>query len=562
MFSADFHPGKSAIFRRDSDPNASVSGQLISNRQRVLVWSALGVVVVLAVLCAVLIAQEQRKIRIAAASVISKPLERVTEINAAFEELHALNAQPCSDLHLAALRSFAFRSAVIRDVIYQGESDGLRCSGNLGRAASTLPSKNPDFITETGRRVWRNIELPLSAGVKSTLIKEGGYELLVAPEKQPATVEDGYYALSVVLLNRASSSMLVIRGKDPGIAQPLFVSGSTYWARGDLVSVACLPGQTTCYVLKARGLAVLMSNLILVIFTGLLAALSTAIGVASWRARRFRARTIDALLRGAVERKELFMHYQPIVDNRTGETVSAEALMRWTLRTGESVSPLVFIPIAEASDLIGQLTCLALQRVSEDFGTFLRAHANFKISVNVVPADMVDSRFHLSLQRYFEEQGIAPKQLAFELTERTSAKLDSAMAVMHELGNRGYEICIDDFGTGYANLSYLSDLNVDKIKLDKKFTDTVGTGSLRERIVPAVIELAKDLGVQIIVEGVENEEQVKYFRNRGVHLMQGWLYGRPQSSAELIRFLEATQPCMSPPKAVIAERGRLELLVT
>jgi len=514
---------------------------MVSNRRRIIAWSTLGIVATLAVLCAFLIADEQRKIRTAAAAVISRPLERVAEVNAAFAELHALDARPCSATHLEALRSIAFRSAIIRDVVYQGEGAGPRCNGNIGAAASSLPSDSPDFTTETGRRIWRNVDLPLSPGVKSTLVKEGTYELLIAPEKQPATVEDGRYALSVVLLNSATGTMLVVRGADPGIVQPLFISGSTYWLRGDIISVACLPGQVTCYVLKARGLAVLMSNLMLLIFTGILAGIGVAFGIASWSARGYRMRTIDALLREAVAKKELFMHYQPIVDNRTGETVSAEALMRWTLKSGESVSPAVFIPIAEANDLIGKLTLLALQRVSEDFGDFLRTHKNFKISVNVVPADMMDSSFHQSLQHYFEEAGIAPTQLAFELTERTSARLESAVTVMLELGGRGHEIYIDDFGTGYANLSYLSDLKVDKIKLAKKFTDTVGTGTLRERIVPSVIELARELGVEIIVEGVESNAQVEYFRDLGVHLMQGWFYARPLPAEALIRTLEAAQ---------------------
>ncbi|OAK61371.1 hypothetical protein A3K87_20770 [Variovorax paradoxus] len=541
MSRADFHPSNSTISRRDNDPEASVLGQMVSNRRRIIACSALGIVVTIAVLCAFLIADEQRKIRTAAATVISRPLERVAEVNAAFAELHALDAQPCSATHLEALRSIAFRSAIIRDVVYQGEGAGPRCNGNIGAAASSLPSDSPDFTTETGRRIWRNVDLPLSPGVKSTLVKEGAYELLIAPEKQPATVEDGRYALSVVLLNSATGTMLVVRGADPGIAQPLLISGSTYWLRGDIISVACLPGQVTCYVLKARGLAVLMSNLMLLIFTGILAGIGVALGVASWSARGYRMRTIDALLREAVAKKELFMHYQPIVDNRTGEAVSAEALMRWTLKTGESVSPAVFIPIAEANDLIGKLTLLALQRVSEDFGDFLRTHKNFKISVNVVPADMMDSSFHQSLQHHFVEAGIAPTQLAFELTERTSARLESAVTVMLELGGRGHEIYIDDFGTGYANLSYLSDLKVDKIKLDKKFTDTVGTGTLRERIVPSVIELARELGVEIIVEGVESNAQVEYFRDRGVHLMQGWFYARPLPAEALIRTLEAAQ---------------------
>ena len=115
MFRADFHPGKSTISRRDNDPDASVLGQMASNRQRIIVWSTFGVVATLAVLCAFLIADEQRTIRAAAAAVISKPLERVAEVNAAFAELRALDAQPCSATHLEALRSIAFRSAIIRD---------------------------------------------------------------------------------------------------------------------------------------------------------------------------------------------------------------------------------------------------------------------------------------------------------------------------------------------------------------------------------------------------------------------------------------------------------------
>jgi sensor c-di-GMP phosphodiesterase-like protein len=539
--SADFHPGKSAVSRRDSDPEASVSGQLAVNRQRIMLWCTLSVVITLTALTAALIVSEQRRIRAAARMVMSRPLERIAEVNAVLQQLRTLNSQPCSSNHLASLRTIALQSNIVRDVTFQEANEGLRCSANGSPAVPTPAGQSPEFTTESGRKIQQNVSLPLMAGVVFTLVKEGDYELLIAPERRPAIVEGERYALSVVLLNRSSNTQLVVRGQDPGIGPALFVSGSTYWRHGDLISVACLPRQSTCYVLRADRWEIVMSNLIALIFAAVLAALITAVGVAAWSARKYRTCTIDALLRTAVGRKELFMHYQPIVDNRTGEMVSAEALMRWTLRDGENISPAVFIPIAEANDLIGELTRLALQRVSEDFRAFLRARPTFKISVNVVPADMVDSKFHRALQGHIEERGIASKQLAFELTERTSAKLESAASVMHELGARGYEICIDDFGTGYANLSYLSDLKVDKIKLDKKFTDTVGTGTLREKIVPAVIELAKELDVQVIVEGVENESQVTYFRNRGVHLMQGWFYGRPMPPKELIQRFETVQ---------------------
>lgn len=540
MFSANFHRGDLAVSRRDSDPMATALGQLGSNKRAIVLGSMLGVFIALGVAGAAIDVHEQLKIRSTALAVIAKPLERVADINSAFQELHTLNSRPCSAAHLATLRSIAFRSTIIRDVTYQG-ARGLRCSGNLGSSASTIQLHSPDFISESGRQIWRNIDLPLSPGVKSTLVKEGAYELLIAPENQPVSVHGGYYALSIVLLNKTNRTILLVRGADPGVDQHLLETGSTYWRHGELLSVACLPGQTTCYVLRAERASLIMSNAMLLVLAAIFSFIVTAAGVASLLARRFRSSTIDAWLRTAVQRKELFMHYQPIVDNRTGVIVSAEALMRWTIRTGEIVSPAIFIPIAEENDLIGELTCLALQRVSEDFGSFLRDHKDFKISVNVVTADMVDVRFHRSLRCWFEEKGISASQLAFELTERTAAKFDSAVMALRELGARGYEIYIDDFGTGYANLSYLSDLRADKIKLDKKFTDTVGSGSLRERIVPSVIELARELGIEIIVEGIESADQVDYFRARGVHLMQGWFYGRPLPSVELIGKLNLEQ---------------------
>ena len=540
MLLADFLQDESIVSRRDSDPEATALGQLASRKALILFGSVLGVLIAFVGVGAAIDGGEQRRIRSAVEGVIARPLERIAEVNSAFLELHPLEAKPCSATHLAALRSIAFRSAIVRDVIYQDER-GVRCSGNLGASASSLPSQYPDFITEAGRQIWRNVEIALAPGVKSTLVKEGRYELLISPEGQPVAVDGGYYALSVVLLNRINKTMLVIRGSDPGVDQSSVVTGSTFWLRGNLMSVACLPGQTTCYILKAERAALLLANAPTLVAAGIFACICTATVIAFGLARRFKLHTIDAMLREAVRHEHLFMHYQPIVDNRTGLVVSAEALMRWTLRNGQSISPEVFIPIAEENGLIGKLTCLALQRVSEDLGSFLRIHRNFKISINVVPADMVDDRFHLALQRHVEARGIAPAQLAFEITERTSEKLESAVDVLLDLGDRGHEIYVDDFGTGYANLSYLSDLKVDKIKLDKKFTDTVGTGSLRERIVPSVIDLAKELGVQIIVEGIETAEQVDYFRTRGVHLMQGWFYARALPPDDLIRAVETSR---------------------
>lgn len=149
--------------------------------------------------------------------------------------------------------------------------------------------------------------------------------------------------------------------------------------------------------------------------------------------------------------------------------------------------------------------------------------------------DLAHPAFLDELEQAVRDAGVSPSALALELTEHSAADLESAKAAIARLRRTGFAVYIDDFGTGYSNLSYLQDLRVDAIKIDRVFTQTVGTETVTASVVPQILEIAEGLGLTVIAEGIEKAEQADYFRNgrRGV-LGQGWLLGRPMPAEEFI----------------------------
>jgi sensor c-di-GMP phosphodiesterase-like protein len=226
--------------------------------------------------------------------------------------------------------------------------------------------------------------------------------------------------------------------------------------------------------------------------------------------------------------------YQAVYDAASGKIVAAEALMRWSIGKGASIGPDQFIPAAEEGGLVGELTRFALETVGRDFQGMLKAKPEFRISVNIVSDDLDDPLFHEALATHIQARGISPTQIALELTERRAAQVEAAAVILESLRKIGYKIFLDDFGTGYSSISYLSSLSIDAIKLDRSFTNTVDSGSTRARLVPPILEMAKEVGVPVIVEGVETDSQARFFISHQVTLMQGWLFGHPVSGRELI----------------------------
>jgi sensor c-di-GMP phosphodiesterase-like protein len=234
--------------------------------------------------------------------------------------------------------------------------------------------------------------------------------------------------------------------------------------------------------------------------------------------------------------------------------VGAEALARWTDEEGVAIGPDIFIKIAEERGFVGEITRLVVQRVLCEFGATLRDNPDFHVSINVAAADLEDPGFPSMLEQSLEQASVSTESVAIELTERGTARHNLAAEAIRQLRQRGHSVHIDDFGTGYSSLAYLHDLSVDAIKIDRAFTQAIGTEAVTVAILPQILVMAETLGLDVIMEGIETDLQASYFSDLEQPIFgQGWLFGRPVPADEFHRLL--TEDKKAPPVPVTVCEG-------
>ncbi len=245
---------------------------------------------------------------------------------------------------------------------------------------------------------------------------------------------------------------------------------------------------------------------------------------------------IESNLRRAIEREQLFLNYQPIIDLATGELVGAEALLRWRHPELGLVPPDRFIPVAEASGAIGAIgewvlreTCQQIQRW-ETQGLTLA-----KVAINLSARQLRQPDLAEQFVNILAQHGIAAARIGIELTE--SALMHDPKDAAIQLGRiraAGFEIYIDDFGTGYSSLSYLKRFPIDKLKIDRSFVNDITTVGGSMAIVSAVLAVARALGMRVVAEGIETEAQLGMLRDHGCDMGQGYLIGRPMLADDFV----------------------------
>jgi diguanylate cyclase (GGDEF)-like protein len=247
-------------------------------------------------------------------------------------------------------------------------------------------------------------------------------------------------------------------------------------------------------------------------------------------------KVVENDLRQAIERNELRVAYQPIVNNSGETVVGIEALCRWTHPVRGEIPPSEFISIAENSGLIIDLGEWVLRRACID----ANAWANVTIAVNVSPLQFRRSDFVDVVERILAETGFDPTRLELEVTESTLlGNVDTAELAMFRLKALGVRLALDDFGTGYSSLLYLRRFPFDKLKIDRSFVHSIERAADAAAIVHAVVSLGRGLGMKVTAEGVETAEQHLFLRAAGIHSMQGYRFGRPCPAADISARLAA-----------------------
>ena len=202
-------------------------------------------------------------------------------------------------------------------------------------------------------------------------------------------------------------------------------------------------------------------------------------------------------------------------------------MARWRGRDGSAVPPALFVPLAEEMGLGRELSRVVTQIALHDLAARLRDATGFYVSINVSAEDLQDDAYPDFLLRTVNEQGIAPPRVALEITEGSPLSDGHVRGIIRTLRTQGFRILIDDFGTGNSNLNYLAEMQADAIKLDRRFTQAIGAEPAGTLIIDHVIDISRELGVGLIVEGIETEDQAQYLMSRQPATVgQGWLLGR------------------------------------
>jgi diguanylate cyclase (GGDEF)-like protein len=244
-------------------------------------------------------------------------------------------------------------------------------------------------------------------------------------------------------------------------------------------------------------------------------------------------------LRNAIEKEELFLHFQPNLDSVSGKIVGAEALARWNHSKFGEIPPGTFIPIAEETGLIVPIgewilreACIQ-NKIWQDKGL-----PRIKMAVNVSVRQLYYNDFYKTVVDVLNETGLEPYYLELEITESVTIKdIKIVNDILKKLKRLGVHIAMDDFGTGYSSLSYLNQLDIDKLKLDQSFIRNITSFSENKEIAAAIIKMAHALGLKVTAEGVETVDHVNFLKEQQCDYMQGYYFSKPVVSEEIEKLL-------------------------
>lgn len=257
--------------------------------------------------------------------------------------------------------------------------------------------------------------------------------------------------------------------------------------------------------------------------------------------------TLENQLRGALERREYVLHYQPQYDARDGRILGVEALLRWRNERGELIPPDVFVPLLEETGLINRVGAWVIDTACEQLARWHeRGWEHLRLAVNISSRQVSDTALPDQVASALARWRLSPTRLELEITESLLLRQDATTEkVLQRLVDLGVLLAVDDFGTGYSSLSYLHRLSIDTLKIDRAFVTDIPANADSVAIARAIIGLGQSLLLNLVAEGVETEAQHAFLRELGCHMMQGYLFSHPVAADELTLLLEASPPSAS-----------------
>jgi sensor c-di-GMP phosphodiesterase-like protein len=495
--------------------------------------------------------QAQEEVVTSAKRAISLAEARVNDVIGMLDGLAAQGVNSCQPDHIAAMRRAAFRTSPVKEIEIVGFDGQVLCS-QLGvplgvrklSGSERLAGADGYFIDivrlASGRHMVR---LRRQAGAGPTEIAALVPTILFLPQ---VSTQGGPFSGFARIVTQAGT-MIGEVGHPPN-AEPagLFTANSTSAKFGFRAEVVMPRGPIPADKVDMKWLGLIVSGVVVILF-GIVSLLMN---------RRTPGNPVDDI-ECALQAGEFVPYYQPVVDIRSGQLRGAEVLVRWKKSDGTLVLPGAFIPLAESSGLIREMTRDLMRRVCVEAGEALGRRPGMKISFNFAGKLFSDASIVKDVRKIFSASRIKLSQVVLEVTERDPIEnFTEARQIIAALQGLGVRIAIDDVGTGHSGLSYMLKLGVDIIKIDKMFVDAIGTDRNSTTIVETLIDLAHNMRMDVIAEGVENFEQVIHLRELGVRTAQGYVFAPPLPGSAFLQLVEAIDPLPAADEATGQPAGR------
>lgn len=492
------------------------------------------------------LAEQQRRVDRAASEVLRRMDLMADEAFEMFSLMKAAKATaPCSRQNIQLMRRIALQMGQLKAVGYV-ENNYMVCSsfGQHNATSKGIPLGPPSYRSPLGSEVRTSVRFDnvTSKTFLASTDTSTGYTALIDADQ-------------ALLVNTPDVSMGVFFGPTK---TPLVTRGDFNPRWIDVHGTATAEGGRYLVALKhssrytfASFAAIEQSTVseglehaaMLMVPAGVGAGLILAIAVIYVTRSQM---STKAMIRVGLRRREFFLVYQPVVELQGGKCVGAEALIRWRRQDGTMVRPDVFIPEAEESGLIHEITKEVFRLVAQDTASFLKEHPHLHIGINLSSKDLMKAETVHLVCDLIRKMGVKPHNLIIEATERGFMQADVAQRIIDDIHGLDVKIAIDDFGTGYSSLSCLENFHLDYLKIDKSFIDTIGGDAATSHVASHIIEMARSLNLEMIAEGVETEEQRCFLERRGVQYAQGYLFAKPLPFTEFVEYVAKTEKSSDP----------------
>jgi sensor c-di-GMP phosphodiesterase-like protein len=479
----------------------------------------------------------QEEVETSAKRAISLAESRVTQVIGALDQLAARDVDSCAPRHIEAMRFAGFRTTPVKEIALIGPDARTLCTDlGLPLGQRKLISSEPlagakgyflDIVKLAGGRPMVRLRRQASAGPNeiAALVPT----ILFLPQ---VSTQGGPFNGYAHIVTRAGTVIGEIGEHPRRPTSRVFTARASSDRFGFHAEIAAMRRQVVADQADLKWLGIFASGAVVLIVAAITLLMP----------QRGPGNPVAEIER-ALAAGEFVPYYQPIVDICSGRLRGAEVLVRWKKPDGTLVLPGAFIPLAESSGLIRDLTHDLMRRVCVEAGAAIGSRPALKISFNFAGNLFSDDSIVKDVRKIFSGSPIRLSQVVLEVTERDPIEnFTKARQIIAALQGLGVRIAIDDVGTGHSGLSYMLKLGVDIIKIDKMFVDAIGTDRNSTTIVETLIDLARNMRMDVVAEGVETFEQVIHLRELGIRSAQGYVFAPPLPGGSFLTLIDAIDP--------------------